>query len=114
MSPLAWLGLGLAGLVTAIAFEAWARRGKHRPLARHHPQAARPKQAVPLGMEATGIEAFQKAVRSNTAFMDKTSVRGDKHSWTEAHSQPFSDDDAKDETYATRFHAAFGKTETKK
>ena len=101
----------VAAIGGAIALEAYLRAGKRRPLSRIGSDGM-PLKPVPLGHEAIDHAAFNKAVAANAALAAKTSAGGKRHSYTAVHSQapvPVPDD----ETYAARFHRAFGKTETK-
>jgi hypothetical protein len=98
--------------VCAIFLDARLKRGRHRSLARTFKgdDVTAPARKPVLGMEATDVAAFNKAIAENSGMAKITGRNGSKwHSHTAAHSQPPVPlpDDA---TYAARFHNAFGAT----
>ena len=105
---IAWLGLGTAALIAAIAaLQYRARRNIYRPLASRQPERrAQPER--PLGYEALDLDAVARTHRRNEAF-----ERGHTN-WTRVRSGGLAmaaETDIEglgdDETYAARYHAAF-------
>lgn len=98
--------IGLA-IVLLIAGEGFLRRGKKRPLAHRF---ARPRAVrVTLGAEATDTAAFDAAMRRNGP-MGKMPPH--PFDWRNSGGDGLMHEVAplpEDESYAARFHAAFGK-----
>ena len=81
------------------------RSGPRRPLAQRRPASEDPVRSVPLGMEATDLDAVSAVNRRNDA-LERVfgGVRpGQQARDRAAHIDPMPDD----ETYAARYHRAF-------
>ena len=103
MEILALIGLAVALLM---AGEAFLRRGKKHPLA---PRFARPAQRVDLGTEATDTAAFDAAIRRNGPL---GKMPQHPFNWRNSGGAGLMHEVAplpEDESYAARFHTAFGK-----
>lgn len=83
------------------------RRTPRRPLATRQPKLV--EREVPLGMEATDLDAIEATIRTNQSLERSSTLIGrNRGSFTEAADRtvrPFNDD----ETYAAEYHRAYGK-----
>lgn len=99
-------------VVATFFLESRLKRGRRRSLASTFKgdSLAAPAKKPALGLEAIDIAAFNRVVAENSGMAKVTGHNRWKwHSHTAAHSQP-PVPLADDETYAARFHNAFGKT----
>ncbi len=101
-------GAALIGLICLRQYR--TANSQYRPLASRQPE--RRESTVPLGMEATDLEAVSRATRRNeslergqTNWLNKSGFFGR----TDTDPAPLADD----ETYAARYHAAFQNQKSK-
>ncbi len=81
------------------------KRGPRRPLTAYQPQRDAAEDDVPLGMEATDLDAVARTNRRNDA-LERVTLPGTKH-LTQAHRAHHVQAMPDDETYAARYHRAF-------
>ena len=104
MTPqLVWLLLAGLALVVAIAVEAWLRRGRSGASSAQRFGANLGKPAA-LGTEALDTAQFHSDMARNAPFAQTADFRA-RPDALQTDLRPMKDDTS----YATRFHAAFGK-----
>ncbi|MCX7560029.1 hypothetical protein OS190_10665 [Sulfitobacter sp. F26204] len=108
-----WVGLLIMvviGVVAIASLQFRAQRSTYKPLASRQP--ARRQSDVPLGMEATDLDAVSRTNRRNESLeRGQTNWLTAKGFFGRADTEvaPLADD----ETYAARFHTAFHTTKSK-